>query len=82
VLDSPFGAHLETEQTHLPLHAHIHFHGVESTELSVLMPPGSRHARLEDLAGLGALDPAKVAEVNQLWARVGAALVGLIRRHS
>jgi four helix bundle protein len=43
---------------------------------------GETHAGLEDLAGLGALDPAKVAPVNNLWARVGAGLVGLIRRHS
>jgi len=43
---------------------------------------GETHSGLEDLAGLGALDPTKVARVNQLWARVGATLVGLIRRHT
>lgn len=43
---------------------------------------GETHAGLEELAGLGSLDPAKVALVNQIWVRVGATLVGLIRCHT
>jgi four helix bundle protein len=42
---------------------------------------GETVACLDDLADLGALDREKVEAAIDLWGRVGAMLVGLIRRH-